>query len=103
MKVSILILSSRPLLLINIIYYHSFIYLFIYCKYAIIQHFKQQVFYKKTIYLSIYLFPHGLLLWHIFPHISVIKYAAAYGTSLVLCYIRMYQAHSIIYLINQWL
>ena len=45
MKVSVLTLSIRLLLLINIIYYHSFIYLFIYCKYAI-QLYKLQVFYK---------------------------------------------------------
>ena len=53
MKVSVVILSIRLLLLIiNIIYEHSFIFLFIYCKYAI-QPFKLQVFLNKLQYLSI--------------------------------------------------
>ena len=54
MKVSVVIVSVRLLLLINIIYYQSLIYLFIYCKNAI-QPYKMQVFLQIN-YLS------GLLL-----------------------------------------
>ena len=57
MKVNVHILSIRLLLLIiNIIYYHSFMYSFIYFKYAI-KLYKLQVFFmiKLSIYVSIHL------------------------------------------------